>query len=127
MNRFTDDPSVSKRNRREYPPSLIFPFNSILSFSLSLSFPRKKQTRIYVDFRVGRNNAKQEISSYSKQRPNFSIVLNPLEENIGANRCNYFWFGSVMIVGRKYCFNIRGILVCNTKQRPLVEKIIICV
>lgn len=121
MNRFTDDPSVSKRNRRGYPPSLIFPFNSILSFSLSLFSTRgKKQTGIYVDFRVGRNNAKQEISSYSKQRPNFSIVLNPLEENIGANRCNYFWFGSVMIVGRKYCFNIGGILVCNTKYRSSV-------
>lgn len=114
------------RFRSEIDVDILPPlFFLLIRFFLSLFSTRgKKQTGIYVDFRVGRNNAKQEISSYSKQRPNFSIVLNPLEENIGANRCNYFWFGSVMIVGRKYCFNIGGILVCNTKQRPLVEKII---
>lgn len=75
-----DDPSVSKRNRRRYPPSLIFPFNSILSFSLT--FPRgAKNKRGYMQISaLGEINAKQEISSYSKQRPSFSIFLNPLEE-----------------------------------------------
>lgn len=116
-----DDPSVSKRNRRRYPPSLIFPFNSILSL-FHFSARGKKQTGIYADFRVGRNKRETRNIELLETKAEFFHIFESIRGDIGANRRDYFWFGSVMMIGGalKYCFNIG---VCTRKSeewRPLV-------
>lgn len=125
-----DDPSVSKRNRRRYPPSLIFPFNSILSL-FHFSARGKKQTGIYADFRVGRNKRETRNIELLETKAEFFHIFESIRGDIGANRRDYFWFGSVMMIGGalKYCFNIG---VCTTRSVGGVassgwRKIIICV
>lgn len=112
------------RFRSEIDVDILPPlFFLLIRFSLShFSARGKKQTGIYADFRVGRNKRETRNIELLETKAEFFHIFESIRGDIGANRRDYFWFGSVMMIGGalKYCFNIG---VCTRKSeewRPLV-------